>query len=128
MDVIYHIFVPFVPDCSQFVPSFPGAQLPRAYPVNDPTNDFPEECVFQLLDEGLHVGDAANGATVAFFMWKQVKQWKPQVGDSDDAMEVFMLVIAGMGIFSFEMNDAYTFADDLERAMQDADDAVPYDD
>ena len=84
--------------------------------------------MFQLLDEGLHVGDAANGATVAFFMWKQVKQWKPQVGDSDDAMEVFMLVIAGMGIFSFEMNDAYTFADDLERAMQDADDAVPYDD
>ena len=84
--------------------------------------------MFQLLDEGLHVGDAANGATVAFFMWQQLKQWKPTAGPDEDAMEVFKLVVAGMGIFSFEMNDAYTFADQLQTAMQNAaDEGDPYD-
>eukprot|EP00937_MAST-01D_sp_MAST-1D-sp2_P003333 g3333.t1 len=71
---------------------------------------------------------AANGKTVAFFIWRQIKQWKPDVGNDEESMEVFMLVIAGMGIFSFELNDAFTFADQLQIAMQDAAERNRHDD
>jgi len=93
-------------------------QIPHAFPVKDPTGDFPEECVFQLLDEGLHVGDATNGATVCFLEWDMIEQWKP-AEQEQGMMELFMLAITGMGIFSFELNDAYAFSDELQERMQD---------
>ena len=95
----------------------PYYQIPHAFPVKDPTGDFPEECIFQLLDEGLHVGDATNGATVCFLEWDTIEQWKP--GEQEEGMmELLMLAITGMGIFSFEMNDAYAFSDELQDQMQ----------
>jgi hypothetical protein len=92
----------------------------KAYVGGDPTSKLPEAVGIRLGDFGVSLTEGVpGGATLLFWPWlpvgiataKQlptVRGWRAKLQSQDpDDMELLLTEVSGLGVFSFELNDAH---------------------